>query len=1574
MKYEKITKVVTSVLALCLAAQTGTVSIAQAASNTPPGAPTGLLMDLMEVPLGIDSANPAMSWIVNDADQDEVQTAYQILVASTKENIDADKGDIWDSGKVRSSESSNALYSGPALAANSGYYWKVRTWDKSDTVSPYSTPQAFSTAVGDNWTADAIWAGQGIPDNAFTRQGWTDYCIECDFTITSTALGFSFRTNNAESNCYMWQIRSDRDVLVPHVFTNGSASINAGQSGSSDVPLGLDIVEGNTYHLKLSALGSTITTEINGNVVDSRQVTEYTYGSFGFRCGSSESGSVDNLKITTPDGTILYENDFSSGAETLPTATVSGGVLQLPKGARAYYVVSDSQEDTQSPAQRGNVIFARKGFTVPQDKEVERAIVSVTARYPGFKGSGSTVTRQYAFKLSVNGTFVGVGPHFDGYNNQYFYNTFDVTDLLTPGENAIGAIVYVLQDKRFQAQLKIDYTDGTSQTVKTDSSWKTLDGTAVFGEGNGTIGTSYFTAMCENIDARIYPYGFDTAGFDDSDWLAPEMKTQITGLAPSPVDPVIQEFVSPAEVVDKGNGNYFIDLGQEIIGGVRLTVDGVDGAVLTMLYGEELSAANTVKWQMRTGNNYREYFTLKDGSQVIENFGMKNYRYVEIQNCPVEITVANIQGVALHQKFDDSESYFISDNETLNDIYEFTKYSLKVTSQDLYVDSQSRERGPYEGDAYINGLSHYSFSRNYNLARFSNEFLTYHPEWCTEYSQMNVMSYWEDYLYTGNPEAIQKNYSLLTSKVLYDRYDSTWQLIRYNSSNNLVDWPTGERDGYLFSDYNTVINAFNYKAALDLASMAELLGKQEDKAKYTTFAANLQEGLNGLYNAETGKMVDGRDANGTLLTHSAQHASFLPLAMGAITNPDTVASLSDFLAKDGIQCSVYGTQFLLDAVYAAGNGQAGLDMLTSTGTRSWAHLIYELDATVASEAWDPALKSNMTYSHAWGSSPGNVIVRDLCGIQPLEAGYSKALVMPQLGDLQKVSVKVPNIKGYITMDIDRTNPAYLTDMQVNIPANSTAKVYVPAEGTDLNLLIVDGEAITTTREGNYLVLDDVGSGEHTFQVPAAIRLTASLDDSANFTGGQKQIQLSVADAEGNSVIPGNMAINYVSSDPAVAAVDETGLVTFAGAGDAVITVAATCQNIPILGQTLPSVTVEASLHISVSDAALTSMKLVADSTYIQTTKQTQLTLYGVYEDGQEVAIDPKEVTFQSSDTSVATVDATGLVTTLQPGDVSFTAVTRDKLEQASANLDSAYYAETLLFYDDFETADNFPGTTATNGQLFVNKGQTSIYTDGLDWTDYAVETVAKVNSNAVSLWFRAENAASNYLWQINEAEGNVLKTHVFTGASTYTQFPIVQLGNEYHPGEYNKLKIVVQGKQIRTYVNDVLVQEITDTTHASGSVGFRNGSSESGYYQYLQVSELALTASCEIHVTLCDTSALDAILEEAAALQSIEFTADSWNELQTALEAAGQLDTASTQAQIDAAVTAIRDAINSLVPSQQQLLGDLNEDGKLSVTDVVLLRKAILGGQTNPVGDMNADGSLSVTDVVLLRKAILNQT
>lgn len=734
-----------------------------------------------------------------------------------------------------------------------------------------------------------------------------------------------------------------------------------------------------------------------------------------------------------------------------------------------------------APSDVPNVMFARRSFRV--DRKVENAVLHITA-------SSNARTRQYAYKAYVNGKYTGLGPQFRTLGNQYLYNSFDITDCLVSGENVLGAICYALSDKKLMAELKITYADGASETIATDSAWKVLDGTAAYGDDGTSIGTGYYTAMAENIDANHYPYGWDLPGYDDSSWTAPGIKNAIPNLAPSGVDPVGEYEVIPAKIQKKAAGHYFIDLGKEIIGGIRLAFADIDApAELEMRYGEELAAENTVMYEMRTGNRYLERFVLKKGSQTFQNFGMKGFRYIEVLNSPVEITKDTITGIAIRQRFDDEESYFHSDSPVLDDIYELCKYSIKATAQDMLVDSQTRERGPYEGDLYVNQLSLYSFMRNYNVARFTNEALACQPTWPAEYHMMTIMSSYEDYMYTGDTSSLEKLYPLLQGKLrAYDGYFRSeynlYQPAEVKSDGTgriLVDWPDTQRDGYVINDtdFNTVANAFHYAAAAGLSKIAKILHKNEDAVCYSDLAEKVKLGMERLYVPSRKCFSDGMDAEGRLIGHYARHASFFPLALGIVDNEEQMADMAGELGANGIVCSIYATQFLLTALYRAGSADAALTMLTSTEDgKSWYHAIRNLGATIVPECWDPRQKPNMTFSHAWGSSPANIIVRNLCGITPLEAGFGKIQIRPQLGRLRKIAVKVPNIKGYVCLDINME----CRTLRLDIPANTTALLYIPFHDHSEETLCLDGVPVKAETSNEYYVYDGIGSGIHTFTV------------------------------------------------------------------------------------------------------------------------------------------------------------------------------------------------------------------------------------------------------------------------------------------------------------------------------------------------------------------------------------------------------------------------------------------------------------------------------------------------------------
>lgn len=115
-------------------------------------------------------------------------------------------------------------------------------------------------------------------------------------------------------------------------------------------------------------------------------------------------------------------------------------------------------------------------------------------------------------------------------------------------------------------------------------------------------------------------------------------------------------------------------------------------------------------------------------------------------------------------------------------------------------------------------------------------------------------------------------------------------------------------------------------------------------------------------------------------------------------------------------CSVYGAQFLLDALYDAGEAKYALELLTATDQRSWYNMI-KTGSTISMEAWDKIYKPNLDLNHAWGAAPANIIVRKLMGVEPLSPGADTISIKPQLANLQFAKLKTNLIKAKLRLII-----------------------------------------------------------------------------------------------------------------------------------------------------------------------------------------------------------------------------------------------------------------------------------------------------------------------------------------------------------------------------------------------------------------------------------------------------------------------------------------------------------------------------------------------------------------------------
>lgn len=473
------------------------------------------------------------------------------------------------------------------------------------------------------------------------------------------------------------------------------------------------------------------------------------------------------------------------------------------------------------------------------------------------------------------------------------------------------------------------------------------------------------------------------------------------------------------------------------------------------------------------------------------------FRYCEIEDYKGIIKPSDIIRESVHYPFDDLASSFECSNDTLNQIWNMCKYSIKATSVlGVYIDGD-RERIPYEADALINQLCHYGVDREYSMARRSHEYLLKYPTWPTEWILQAILIAWNDYMYTGDSRSLKSNYDILKARALMQLREDNGLIstttglqtpefissIRFKDKiRDIVDWPHtgilglnkqegGEADGFVFTDYNSVTNAFHFEALKLMAKIARVLNIQSDVDYYDREVRLFLPRYNQMFfNKKTGYYVDGDTTH-----HASLHANMFPIAFGMVPMKNQ-KSVLDLIISRKMACSVYGSQFLMDALYEASYSEDALSMLTKTDDRSWYNMI-RVGSTISLEAWDNKYKPNQDWNHAWGAVPANIIPRKLMGVEPLTPGFDQACIKPQTASLAWAKATIPTIKGKISLSIENTKNNY--NMQVIIPANMEAEVYLPLLSNKYEVR-VNGISQKVVRQKNtpFLFLGNLPSGSY----------------------------------------------------------------------------------------------------------------------------------------------------------------------------------------------------------------------------------------------------------------------------------------------------------------------------------------------------------------------------------------------------------------------------------------------------------------------------------------------------------------
>ena len=449
------------------------------------------------------------------------------------------------------------------------------------------------------------------------------------------------------------------------------------------------------------------------------------------------------------------------------------------------------------------------------------------------------------------------------------------------------------------------------------------------------------------------------------------------------------------------------------------------------------------------------------------------FRWVEIEGWPGEFKPEYIvRRAAFASDWNEDASSFACSDETLNRIWDLCKYSIQATTfAGVYVDGD-RERIPYEADAYLNQLSHYTTDDDVKMAARSFDWLMENGTWPTEWAPHMVFMAYAEWMYSGDRQWLEQRYESLKAKTLMHRSGEDG-LVRSSDTDqqrtDIVDWPQKERDQFVFTEINTVVNAFHIKALEQMAAMARVIGKNADAEAFESRAQLAKESFQAsLFDESAGIYHDGVGTD-----HSSIHANFFPLAFGLV--PDNkIDGVLNWLGKKDMACSPYAAQYFMEALFHYGSDKQAIELITADGDRSWKHMVNS-GTSISWEAWDLKYKPNQDWNHAWGAAPANLFPRFILGAQPSSPGWATATIRPCPGGLKHAKGKVPTPRGPIHIDWKQDATFKIS---LDLPHDLAASLDLP--GTDATSgVYADGKKLAATyQNGRWIVRDDITGSVH----------------------------------------------------------------------------------------------------------------------------------------------------------------------------------------------------------------------------------------------------------------------------------------------------------------------------------------------------------------------------------------------------------------------------------------------------------------------------------------------------------------
>jgi len=695
------------------------------------------------------------------------------------------------------------------------------------------------------------------------------------------------------------------------------------------------------------------------------------------------------------------------------------------------------------------------------------------------------------YELSVNGKRIGnrqLDPMFTRYDRRNLYATYDITNFLKNGENAIGVWLgngwYNLQstavwyfDKSpwrnrpaFCMDIRITYKDGSVETISTDKKWKTSLSPLVF--------NSIYTG--EHYDARKNQNGWDKPGFDDSKW------TKVL-VRPAPSQNIVSEQIQPIRRVEKicpksvrkiDEKTWLFDFGQNISGVTQLSVKGEKGTTFTIKHGEELKDGRIDMSNLNA--HYRPtddtdpfgtdiYILGGEGDEIFSpHFNYKGFQYVEV-TCDRSVTLSadNLTAFFIHSDVPPVGKVMTS-NPLINKIWEAANRSYLSNLVGIPTDCPHREKNGWTGDAHIaieTGLYNFDGITVYEkwLADHQDEQQPngvlpaiiptsgwgYHWANGLDWTSTIAIIPWNIYMFYGDSHLLKSCYENI--KLYVDHVSDKYP-------DGLTDWGLGD---WVPVKSKTPVeftsSIYYYVDAKILSDAAKIFGKQEDEKKYSALAEKIKTAVNKKYlNVETGVYAEGN-----------QTEQSFPLFWGLV--PDELKSkVAEQLAKrvkadnNHIDVGLLGSKSILNALSENGYADLAYTLASQKDYPSWGMWI-DNGATTLFEAWKSVSstdgKRKSSLNHIMFGEIDAWFYKALGGIHPdpIQPGFKNILLRPNfITNLEHVKVQYRSPYGEIISQWEHKGKKVI--YTVVIPSNSTASMTVP-QGYRLKNTVAGGKKI-----------------------------------------------------------------------------------------------------------------------------------------------------------------------------------------------------------------------------------------------------------------------------------------------------------------------------------------------------------------------------------------------------------------------------------------------------------------------------------------------------------------------------------